>query len=316
LKKRKKPLTAYLAAPLMTITGFFIASLIFTFVFNNPSPVPVFIMFGTIQVICMLLFALLPRRRKRIARMVAMFLIGTFILVLAGMLGRNNFQLEGLFFYLFSGTFGGVIIHFTVGKIAGPVFFSRNWCNWGCWTSMILDLLPYKTDTRWKTGILPKIRHIHFALSVLLVATCYWGLKYSFINTDAEALKQGMGTTQEFIWFISGNILYYVSGIVLAIAFKDNRAFCKYFCPITVFLKAANRFSLLRVAGDKDSCSNCGTCVKHCPMSISIPEYIQQGMRVKSTECILCMNCVAWCPTATLRTSVGIDIATREYLSK
>lgn len=316
MEKRKTPLTAYLAAPLMTITGFFIASLIFTFVLNNPSPVPVFIIFGTIQVTTMLLFAVLPKRRKRIARMVAMFLIGAFILVLAGMLGRNNFQLEGFFYYLFSGTFGGVIIHFVMGKIAGPIFFSRNWCNWGCWTSMIFDLLPFKTDTKWQTGILPKMRYIHFAVSMVLVAGCYWGLKYSIINTDTEALKQGMGTTQEFIWFISGNILYYVSGIVLAIVFKDNRAFCKYLCPITVFLKTANRFTLLRIAGDKDRCSNCGLCVKHCPMSIAIPEYIQQGIRVKSTECILCMNCVAQCPNGALRTSVGIDVATKEYLSK
>ena len=34
--------------------------------------------------------------------------------------------------------------------------------------------------------------------------------------------------------FIIGNILYYTVGIILAFAFKDNRAFCKYICPITV----------------------------------------------------------------------------------
>ena len=37
--------------------------------------------------------------------------------------------------------------------------------------------------------------------------------------------------------FIVGNIVYYIVGIVLTFAFKDNRAFCKYVCPVTVFLK-------------------------------------------------------------------------------
>jgi len=203
MKNGKAPLAAYIAAPLMTITCFFIASLVFTFVLKNPSPVPVFIIFGTIQVIAMVLFAVLPRRGKRIARTVAMFLIGSFILVLAGMLGRNNFQIEGFLYYLLSGTFGGTIIHFIMGKIAGPIVFSRSWCNWGCWTSMVFDLLPYKTGTQWRTGILPKMRYIHFAASFALVALCYWGLHYSFINTDSAALKQGTGTTQEFIWFIT-----------------------------------------------------------------------------------------------------------------
>lgn len=47
--------------------------------------------------------------------------------------------------------------------------------------------------------------------------------------------------------FVIGNILYYVIGITLAFLFKDNRAFCKYLCPITVFLKPASYFSLVRV---------------------------------------------------------------------
>ncbi len=38
----------------------------------------------------------------------------------------------------------------------------------------------------------------------------------------------------------------------MAFTLKDNRAFCKYVCPITVFLKATSRFSLLKIGGDSD----------------------------------------------------------------
>ena len=46
---------------------------------------------------------------------------------------------------------------------------------------------------------------------------------------------------------IEGNLIYYVVGIGLAFKLKDNRTFCKYICPITVFLKSSSYFSILRV---------------------------------------------------------------------
>ena len=54
--------------------------------------------------------------------------------------------------------------------------------------------------------------------------------------------------------FIIGNVLYYAVGIILAYAFKDNRAFCKYICPITVFLKPMSYFALMRIQCDKEKC--------------------------------------------------------------
>ncbi len=47
-----------------------------------------------------------------------------------------------------------------------------------------------------------------------------------------------------FIAFIVGNILYYIVGIILAFLFKDNRAFCKYICPVTIFLETYELFLL------------------------------------------------------------------------
>ena len=38
---------------------------------------------------------------------------------------------------------------------------------------------------------------------------------------------------------------YYIADIALAFIFKDNRAFCKYLCLVTAFLKPMSCFSLL-----------------------------------------------------------------------
>ena len=94
--------------------------------------------------------------------------------------------------------------------------------------------------------------------------------------------------------FIGGNAAYYIAGIALAYAFKDNRAFCKYICPITVFLKPMSYFSLLRIKCDKDKCVSCGKCKKVCPMDVDITDNSRK--RENGTECILCMECVRNCP--------------------
>ena len=50
----------------------------------------------------------------------------------------------------------------------------------------------------------------------------------------------------------------------------DNRAFCKYICPITVFLKPMSYFSLLRVKCDESKCIQCGKCLEVCPMDVEV----------------------------------------------
>lgn len=314
--KRKAGFSAYLITPLMTLLGFTVACLVFIFILKEPSPVPVFIIFAVIQSVCMSLFALLPAKGKKVARMVSMFFVGSFLLILAGILGRVNFQLEGFFFCLLTGAMSGVMVHFIMAKLIGPIFFSRSWCGWGCWTGMVLDCLPYKENTAWKKGALSFYRYLHFVISLALVALLLFGFKYTILHTDPAEMAKGKGTITEMTWFLVGNLLYYLTGIILALIMKDNRAFCKYICPLTVFLKTINRITLVRIKGNQEKCNDCGTCVQKCPMSISVNKYVQLGERVKSTECILCMNCVANCPEGILKSSVGFDFAARDYLHR
>ena len=94
--------------------------------------------------------------------------------------------------------------------------------------------------------------------------------------------------------FVIGNIIYYAAGIAAAFIFKDNRAFCKYFCPVTVFLKPASYFSLFRVKCNKTKCIDCGRCKKVCPMDVDVTDNSRK--RKNGTECILCLECVKNCP--------------------
>lgn len=218
------------------------------------------------------------------ARRIAQFLVGTYMLVYLGLFCNENMQIEGFWYYLFTGVFEAATIHYAVAKLFGPLVFGRGWCGYACWTAMILDLLPYKEpqQSRKKWGW---IRYITFAVS--------------FIFVSALFLAQVKNMERIMFWsFLIGNCLYYMVGIILAFALKDNRAFCKYICPITVFLKPMSYFSLLRIKCDKSKCVSCGKCKKVCPMNVDMIDNSRK--RENGTECILCFECTKVCPKEAL----------------
>jgi ferredoxin-type protein NapH len=253
------------------------------------------------------LYAILPRAKKPIGRRLAQLLIGVYMLGILGFIVKENMQLEGFFFYLMAGIVGGAIIHYLVAKIFGPVVFGRGFCGWACWTAAVLDLLPYKRNrqgrasARWE-----RLRYLHFAASLVVVLSLIYGFGY-------EIERQ---TMQGVWWLIGGNALYYASAMVLAFVREDNRAFCKYLCPITALLKLTSRFSMIKIAGDASRCDGCGACAKACPMDIDIPRYIRNGERVLSTECIFCNTCVSSCPEHALAPSFRFDIGGKEHIRR
>jgi polyferredoxin len=172
---------------------------------------------------------------------------------------------------------------------------------------MILDLLPFKRN---KSGRLPRkweyLRYVHFALSLGLVLVLWVGFDQ---RVDSPIFTP-------MVWLLIGNLVYYPIGIALAYKLKDNRAFCKYVCPIPVLQKFPSRFSVLKVEGSAEKCTGCGACDKMCPMDIQISQYTQSGQRVLSTECILCNECVDVCAQDALKISFGFDFGNRELLNR
>lgn len=233
---------------------------------------------------CITVGSYLYMNNIKYARNVVQFAVGLYMLIYLGIISNENMQIEGFWYYLFLGVFEAAVIHYLVAKIIGPIIFGRGWCGYACWTGMILDLLPYKVpkEKRKKLGF---IRYITFLLSFVFVAILFI---FKFDNLS-----------NIMFWaFIIGNVIYYITGISLAFIFKDNRAFCKYICPITIFLKPASYFALIRVKRDKDKCINCKKCIKSCPMNVDLLDNSRK--RKNATECILCNNCVRNCPKKAL----------------
>ena len=252
-------------------------------------------------------YDLLPRRKKPTARRLAQLLVGVYMLGYLGLYKYENMQIEGFFFYLLAGLFSGSVIHYLVAKVINPIIIGRGWCGWACWTAMVLDYLPYKKNkpgrlsSKWE-----KLRYAHFGISLSLVLILWFLYGY----------RPEQSSTTELMWLIVGNTLYFGSGIILAFILKDNRAFCKYLCPITAILKVSTRFALFKIGGDYAKCTDCKACTRACPMDIDIPEYLKAGVRVLSTECIVCLTCTTVCPEKNLNLTFKLDVGGKEELRR
>lgn len=249
-------------------------------------------------------YIILPVRQRGKARRLTVLLMGLLLMYVALASGRGNMQLEGFFFAVLLSLTHPSVIHFALAKVLGPFAFGRVWCGWACWFAAVFDQLPYNRSRGRLHGAWGGLRYVAFALSLVLVLVLWQAYGY----TGGASGRDGL------LWFLAGVAVYVLVGIALAVALKDNRAFCKYACPNSVLLKTGAHVTPLRVGGDAARCDDCGACVVLCPMDIRIPDYIRSGDRVMSTECTLCQTCVWACPKNALALTFDFDPAHDERL--
>lgn len=139
----------------------------------------------------------------------------------------------------------------------------------------------------------------------MYIFCCIFHCQFNFFKSgDRGFFKRG---SRELYWFLFGNAVYYVLGILLAVLLKDNRAFCKYVCPIAVFLKVGAKYSLLKIEKDPEKYIDCRICEQKCPMQIKLMDYKNRGQRIMSTECIFCNTCTNVCPVNAISPTFGLD---------
>lgn len=294
-----------------------------------------FIIIGTSLAFGMGLWPVLPKGNRDGARKLSQALVGGYlffglgfglIYIFFGAIAPENMQLEGFWFMLLAGMIQAAALHYVIAKILGPFLTHRGWCGWACWTAAVLDYLPWKRSP----GRLPKkwgyLRYVVFVVStsIVFVSVFLFGItvftNFGVINLSGLPIDPGVNVYQnlweipEIWWFLVGNVLYFGSGIILAFVLKDNRAFCKYLCPITVFLKVGARASIVKIKADSEKCNQCLACERACPMDIVITEYTQMGSRVTSSECIFCLKCIDACSQDAISITAGMDFGRKEIL--
>jgi polyferredoxin len=251
---------------------------------------------------CLAAYAIVPRVRKQTARRVVLFTGGLSVMAFS-LLGSVNLDMEGFFMLILAGTMGAGISHNLVTVIVGPIVFGRLVCGWGCWRSMVLELLPIGPSTGRRRGGWILLAFVGLAATVGVGALSVFVLGHRAGGNSGALRANSVGL------IAIGFGVYYAASIGLAFALKDQRAFCKYLCPNSAILRVTSRFSLLKMSANRELCNACGACSQICPMDIGVAEFAALGRRVTSGDCILCQHCAHACPTGALGLTVGLDMA-------
>lgn len=239
---------------------------------------------------------------RDIGRRVTILILAPLFIVFFGVIQRENMQIEETVFYgayfISTGIFTRVLIHYSIAKVFGPLIFGRGFCGWACWTAAVLEWLPIKENRK-----IPK-KLTYFRVPVLIISLLIPFLVissgYDYINKHInEGAANGLfqkGKFDQFLWFAAGNIIYYVVAVSAAFIFKKKRAFCKMLCPVSLVMKLPSKMAVTKKSPSGVNCIECGKCNKECPMDVDVMSYIRVGKKVGSTECIGCNICSKTCP--------------------
>lgn len=78
---------------------------------------------------------------------------------------------------------------------------------------------------------------------------------------------------------------------ILLAAFARGRFYCNTVCPLGTFLGVISRFSIFKIALQKDHCNQCGRCAGVCKS-----ECIEvKSQKIDHSRCVACFNCLTIC---------------------
>jgi polyferredoxin len=122
------------------------------------------------------------------------------------------------------------------------------------------------------------------------------GLPWVWFKARGSVFAEGMN----FVTWLFGWKMVILASVVLLSAMM-RRPFCRFVCPLGALLGLTNKFSLLKLGSDLDTCAiayakgsdfencaRCRYCSEHCPMHLKVPEQID------SVDCIRCMECTSY----------------------
>ena len=212
-------------------------------------------------------------------------------------LNKRNFEIPFAvlgFFFIFGSLFGRFV------------------CGWLCPFGLAQDLL-HKIPLFKKRKQLPKHEILKYGKYVVLIGLVFVGSAFLFAGfAKVPAFCKFLcpsGTlfgaipligANEMLQNQVGGLFFWKLGILLVIillSIKVYRPFCQYLCPLGAIYGWFNKFSLVQIRWEKESCVSCGACQRACPVNLP-PEKISV-----SAECFKCGKCVDACPAKCLKFS-------------
>jgi len=160
---------------------------------------------------------------------------------------------------------------------------------------VLLNLLdPYSIFGRTVSGLVrPVIALVRHGLATVLEKADVFAL------SGEQLVAMGWGTV--------GTIVLFLALPVLLSLFR-GRLYCNSICPVGALLASLARFSPLRIRTTDAACDGCGKCARTCRANCIALTGSDHKAQVDASECVLCLDCIAVCPTAALSYRSGAPV--------
>ncbi|MFC1462642.1 4Fe-4S binding protein, partial [Verrucomicrobiota bacterium] len=196
-------------------------------------------------------------------------------------------------------------------KVIGFLFFiflavvgNKMICGWACpfgaLQELIYSLPILRTIKKRKLPFIltNTIRASLFAIMLLLLFDIIGGRKglviyhyidpFNLFNLDFETIS----------------IILTVS-LSLVVALITYRPFCHFICPFGLLSWIAERFSILRIRINKDTCTQCGACIGACPSEAAKGRVHKKRL---PADCFSCARCLNVCPVDAIRYTSALKV--------
>lgn len=188
--------------------------------------------------------------------------------------------------------------------------FGRFICGWLCPFGLLQDLL-HKIPLFKKKKQLPYHNVLKYGKYVVLIGLVLIGSAFLFSGfVKVPAFCKYLCPSGTFMGALplmavneqlraqAGGLFYWKLGVlilIMVISIKIYRPFCQYLCPLGAIYGWFNKWCLVQIHWEQETCISCMNCQKACPVNLR-PEQVSV-----SPECIKCGKCVEVCPKDCLR---------------
>lgn len=226
-------------------------------------------------------------------------------------------------------------LRFFLSIIIFIIIFNKLWCGWFCPFGTFQDGVSFirkkigirevKFSERTKYLLMP-FKYILLVLFLSAPIIFALGFKvesplFCKICPVKSILNLFGGNALNLsIWFPSDTmasiLTCIITGITLTGIFFRKRLFC-LFCPIAAFINIFNKFSLLQIKKNVNTCTACGNCWQKCPMDIKEVYLEREKGSVLPKDCIFCLRCIETCPqddTLSIKFFKKVFFSSKRYL--
>lgn len=184
-----------------------------------------------------------------------------------------------------------------IGTLVTALLFRRAFCGQICPLGFLQELFGRLGRRLWKRPpALPAAVDRVLRYGKYLVFAGIVVLSWAFAELVVRPFDPWAAwmhlTSPELLTEMGVGLALLVLGLVGSLF--EERAFCRYACPMGAFLGAVSQVGLSRVVRNTDTCIDCKACTRACPVALPV----HASKQVTSAECLSCGLCVTACPVA------------------